>query len=79
MRARLATEKTSPARRAASSRLVERKELTTGCVATSISKSGSAHAANFSHDLNISRGTNARMMAIGRKKREKLYSGYVKY
>lgn len=63
--------KTWPARRAASSRLVERKELTTGCVATRMSRSGSAHAANLSHDLNISRGTNARIMAIGRMKSEK--------
>ena len=64
-------EKKPPARRAASSRLVDRKELTTGCVATSMSESGSAHAANFSHDLNVSRGTKARIMAIGKRKSEK--------
>jgi len=71
MRTRLAAEKTSPARRAASSLLVERKELTTGCVVTSMSKSGSAHTASFSHELNMCRETNARMMEIGRKNREK--------
>jgi hypothetical protein len=72
MRRRLAPAKTWPARRAASSRFVERKELTTGCVATSMSKIGRVHAANLSQELNRCRGMNMRMRAIGRKKREKL-------
>ena len=63
--------KTWPARRAASSRLVERKELTTGWVATRTNKSGTDHAANLSHELNMYRGTKARTIAIGRKKSEK--------
>jgi len=62
------TAKRPPARRAASSRSVERNELKTGCVATNISRRGNDHTANFIQDLNISRGTNTRIMAIGKKK-----------
>lgn len=73
-------EKTWPARRAASSLENGRSEVsTTGVIAIKIIASGIAHTTSFSHDLNISRETNARIMTIGSKKREKLYSGFVKY
>lgn len=72
MRIMLAVAKTCPARRAASSLSVERNELgDTGCVAMNMTRRGAVHAANFNHELNVARGTNARMMVMGRKKSEK--------
>ena len=71
-------EKTPPARRAASDREKGRSEVSiTGVLAIKMIASGIAHAASLSHDLNISRGTNARTITIGREKSEKKYNGYV--
>lgn len=73
MRRRDATAKTPPARRAASSRENGKREVSiTGVLAIKIIARGIAHIANFNHDLNISRDTNVRTTAIGKKKRAKL-------
>jgi len=72
--------KRPPTRRAASSRENGRSEVSiTGVIAIKIIASGIAHAENLSHELNMLRGTKARIIVIGRINKEKLYNGYVKY
>jgi hypothetical protein len=77
MRRRLTPANTPPASRAASSRSVERKPEYTGCVEMNMSRSGIAHTANLSQEVNIPRGINMRMRAIGKKKIVKKNAGYV--
>ncbi len=68
IRARLTAEKIPPARRAASSRENGRSDVShTGVAQIYRIEIGIAHTANFSHDLKISRGTNERIITIGRK------------
>ena len=45
--------------------------LVTGVMKMTMSESGTNHAASRSHELNIVRGTNARIIAIGKKDSEK--------
>jgi len=76
MRKRETTVKRPPARRAASDRENGRSEVSiTGVIAIKIIAKGIAHEVNLSHELNIFFGTNARIMAIGKKYRTKKYNG----
>ena len=60
--------KRPPARRAASDRENGRSELSTaGLSVMKIIARGMVHMASLSHELNMLRGTNARIMAIGMK------------
>ncbi|MEK7515355.1 MAG: hypothetical protein AAB555_00265 [Patescibacteria group bacterium] len=53
--------------------------LVTGVMKMIISESGTNHAASRSHELNIVRGTNARMIATNKKAELKRYSGVIIY